>query len=68
MNTVRHEKEVDAALCALGVPYAVGGTEYYYSMLRRNMALRKLLGSDGGNKFTALGNENVSWGHSKTNY
>jgi hypothetical protein len=35
---------VDKEMCALGESYIKGGIEFYSKLLKRNIALRKLMG------------------------
>lgn len=54
---VNVEDEIDEELVQNPV-FAEGGMEFYGKILQRNIALRKLLGREGENMYTALGNEN----------
>lgn len=53
-----YDMAIDKELCEKNVIFAEGGKEFYEKLLTRNMALRKLLGSFGERKYSALGNEN----------
>lgn len=53
-----YDMAIDKELCEKNVIFAEGGNEFYEKMLKRNMALRKLLGTFGESKYSALGNEN----------
>lgn len=52
------EEQIDEELSQIP-ELAEGGKEYYEKILQRNVALRKLLGKEGENMYTALGNENT---------
>lgn len=52
------EAKSDRELKAKDPQLAKGGAEYYSQILKRNIALRKLLGKDGESLYSALGNEN----------
>ncbi|KAF7998416.1 hypothetical protein HCN44_009814 [Aphidius gifuensis] len=54
------EADVDKLLAQLGPVYVKGGHEYYEKLAKRNAALRRLLGGEGQNLYTANGNE-VIW-------
>ncbi|KAK8783514.1 hypothetical protein V5799_010117 [Amblyomma americanum] len=52
------DKEADHRAAALGRDYVEGGIEYYEKVLRRNRALRDLLGNEGAKYYTSKGNIN----------
>ncbi|KAF2359084.1 hypothetical protein FHG87_010166 [Trinorchestia longiramus] len=54
---VRAERTADSAAALLGERYVRAGVEYCDSIVRRNQALRDLMGEDGDSVFTAFGNE-----------
>lgn len=51
------DRKNDEALCKLGAEYIKGGQEFYEQTLRRNRAIRSLLGDEGKRIYTAYGNE-----------
>ncbi|XP_015597578.1 transmembrane protein 177 [Cephus cinctus] len=55
--TIRIEKDCDQTIAELGPEYVHGGLEFYDKMMKRNMALRTLLGEEGKKVFTVNGNE-----------
>ncbi|KRT81873.1 hypothetical protein AMK59_5928 [Oryctes borbonicus] len=55
---IYYEQYVDEFLKNKDPIFAEGGKEYYEKILQRNKALRKLLGREGENRFSSLGNEN----------
>ncbi|XP_076461933.1 transmembrane protein 177-like [Babylonia areolata] len=55
------DRKVDKQAAKLGLEYAEGGVEFYNKQLQRNMALRALLGSEGGKRYTAYGNDIHFW-------
>ncbi|KAK7493214.1 hypothetical protein BaRGS_00015551 [Batillaria attramentaria] len=55
------DRKVDRQAAALGCEYAEGGVEFYTKLLQRNIALRSLMGPDGGKKYTAYGNDIHFW-------
>lgn len=57
--TLLLEDRVERNVAALGEEYVQGGVEYYEKILKRNIALRTLLGSQGEKRFTACGNDNT---------
>lgn len=57
----RYDNSVDKAAARLRKIYAEGGVEYYDSVLKRNRALRTLLGSRGDKQFTYYGNIVSVW-------
>jgi len=59
-QSYRLDGQVDKALCGLGIEYIKGGQEFYEKILRRNRALRSLLGKYGEKIYTAYGNEQAS--------
>lgn len=55
------QRSADTNLSKLDdLAYVRGGAEYYASLVRRNMALRELLGTDGPSVYTSLGNDEVN--------
>ncbi|PNF25346.1 hypothetical protein B7P43_G10935 [Cryptotermes secundus] len=56
-TTVHYETQVDKEMCALGESYIKGGIEFYSKLLKRNIALRKLMGKKGEKLYTATGND-----------
>lgn len=58
MSEVYYETEVDKSLCALGPEYVEAGVIFYDKILKRNQALRELMGAEGEKKYSKLGNEN----------
>lgn len=59
MATVNYEANADRTVADLGEKYAIGGLEFYEKILQRNMALYKLMGSEGEKLYTAYGNDQV---------
>ncbi|XP_063534219.1 transmembrane protein 177 [Cydia strobilella] len=57
-SEVYYETEVDKSLCALGPEYVEAGVIFYDKILKRNQALRELMGAEGEKKYSKLGNEN----------
>lgn len=55
MLRVSTEEEIDETLASVGKEYAEAGVGFYDKILKKNMAIRHLTGS---NQFTALGNIN----------
>lgn len=55
---VYFEAEVDKQLCDLGPEFIESGVIFYDKLLKRNQALRELMGSEGEKKYSMLGNEN----------
>ncbi|KAL8600579.1 hypothetical protein ACOMHN_062450 [Nucella lapillus] len=55
------DRKVDRQAAALGLDYAEGGVEFYNKQLQRNIALRALIGSEGGKRYTAYGNDIHFW-------
>lgn len=53
-----YEMQCDQDLAQLGEVYIKGGLEFYDQMLKRNIALRTLMGSAGESLITIKGNEN----------
>lgn len=51
------DKKHSEVLCDLGPRYVEGGQEFYDKLIRRNKALRTLMGDDGKDTYTAYGNE-----------
>lgn len=51
------EGQVDKQLAKLGPDYVEGGKEFYAKLLKRNMAIRRLMGSEGKRKFNSHGDE-----------
>lgn len=58
MTEVYYETEVDKKLCDLGPHFIESGVIFYQKILERNQALRELMGREGENKYSKLGNEN----------
>ncbi|XP_041986906.1 transmembrane protein 177 [Aricia agestis] len=58
MTQVHYEVQVDQKLAELGPEYVKNGVEFYEKILKRNQALRELMGKEGESKYTKLGNEN----------
>ncbi|XP_063620965.1 transmembrane protein 177 [Cydia splendana] len=58
LSEVYYETEVDKSLCALGPEYVEAGVVFYDKILKRNQALRELMGAEGEKKYSKLGNEN----------
>lgn len=56
-SQVYYEQEIDKELKEKHPDLAEGGKEFYSQMLKRNVALRKLMGKEGESMYTALGNE-----------
>jgi len=56
-----NDNSVDKAAAKLRKAYAEGGVEYYEKVLRRNCALRTLLGSKGAKQYTRYGNVVSLW-------
>jgi len=55
-----YESKVDKELHAKDPLLVQGGLEFYDKILKRNMALRKLMGSEGKHVYSVLGNE-IYW-------
>lgn len=55
------DRKADQKAAELGPGYAAGGLEFYSRLLLRNMALRKLMGPEGGKRYTAYGNDIHFW-------
>lgn len=55
---IHYEQTIDEFLKGRDPIFVKGGKDYYEKMLQRNRALRKLLGKEGENRFSSLGNEN----------
>lgn len=55
------DRKVDREAAALGLEYAEGGFEFYSKLLQRNIALRALMGPEGGKRYTAYGNDIHFW-------
>ncbi|XP_004925524.1 transmembrane protein 177 isoform X1 [Bombyx mori] len=58
MTEVYYETEVDKKLCELGPEFIESGLVFYDKILKRNQALRELMGKEGEKKYSKLGNEN----------
>jgi len=56
-----YDNGADESTAKLRKIYAEGGVEYYNAVLRRNVALRTLLGSRGAKEFTYYGNVVSLW-------
>lgn len=54
-NQVSNDAEIDKKLASLGPQFVAAGFSYYDKHLKKNIALRNLIGDD---TYTALGNEN----------
>lgn len=54
-NQVSYDTEIDKKLCSLGPQFVEAGASYYGKLLKKNMALRELIGD---NTYTARGNVN----------
>ncbi|XP_053963064.1 transmembrane protein 177 [Anastrepha ludens] len=54
-NQVNYDTEIDKQLCSLGPQFVEAGSGYYDKLLKKNMALRELIGDD---TYTAKGNVN----------
>lgn len=54
-NQVSTDAEIDKKLASLGPQFVAAGYIYYDKHLKKNIALRNLIGDD---TYTALGNEN----------
>lgn len=50
------EEDVDENLCALGPKFIQSGIEFYDNLLKRNIALRELMGSEGESSYSTIGN------------
>lgn len=55
---VYYETEIDEELCGHGKEFIESGISFYDKLLKRNQALRELMGSEGERKYSMLGNEN----------
>lgn len=53
-----YEEKIDRELKEFSPVFAEGGKQFYTQILERNKALRVLMGKDGENEYTVLGNEN----------
>ncbi|KAI5642711.1 hypothetical protein NE865_05237 [Phthorimaea operculella] len=58
MTEVYYESEADKKLCELGEDFIESGVIFYDKLLKRNQALRELMGKEGEKKYSKLGNEN----------
>lgn len=58
MTEVHYETETDRKLCELGLEYIESGKMFYEKLLKRNQALRELMGREGEQKYSIYGNEN----------
>ncbi|KAM3964170.1 transmembrane protein 177 [Aphomia sociella] len=58
VTEVYYETNVDKKLCELGPDFIESGVIVYEKLLQRNQALRELMGKEGENKYSKLGNEN----------
>lgn len=58
MTEVHYETVVDKKLCELGPEFIESGVIFYDKLLKRNQALRELMGAEGERKYSKLGNEN----------
>lgn len=59
-TTTYFEKKVDKEIAELGPEYAEGGKEFYDSIIKRNVALRTLLGAHGTKLYKKDGDEIIS--------
>jgi hypothetical protein len=57
-SQVFYETKIDEELKKKNVIFAQGGKEFYSKLADRNIALRKLLGTEGERIYSILGNEN----------
>ncbi|OXU18508.1 hypothetical protein TSAR_000578 [Trichomalopsis sarcophagae] len=64
--TTYTEKEVDKELSKLGPEYIQGGKEFYDKILKRNVATRILLGTEGSRQFNRDGDEIFFIRHKRT--
>ncbi len=55
--TYHWEEKADEAAAGISEEYAQGAFEFYTKILKRNLAMRSLLGDEGPKLFTALGND-----------
>ncbi|KAG7306252.1 hypothetical protein JYU34_008852 [Plutella xylostella] len=55
---VYYETVVDKKLCEVNPEFVECGVTFYDKMLKRNQALRELMGKEGESKYTKFGNEN----------
>ena len=55
--TYHWEEKADEEAASISDEYAQGALEFYTKILKRNVAMRSLLGDDGPKLFTALGND-----------
>lgn len=58
-----YEEKIDRELKELSPVFAEGGQQFYSQILERNKALRVLMGKEGENVYTVLGNENFIFRH-----
>ncbi|XP_049867976.1 transmembrane protein 177 [Pectinophora gossypiella] len=63
MTEVHYETRTDKTLCDLGPDFVESGVIFYDKLLKRNQALRELMGKEGEKKYTKLGNENYGIRH-----
>lgn len=63
LTEIQYETAVDKQLAELGPEFVQSGTVFYDKMLNRNKALRELMGNEGQNKYSVLGNENFFLRH-----
>lgn len=56
-TTIHYDTESIEKISELGPDYVEGGQEFYANILRRNKALRHLLGNEGVKLYSATGNE-----------
>lgn len=54
-NQVSTDADIDKTLASMGPKFIAAGASYYDKHLKKNIALRDLIGDD---TYTALGNEN----------
>ncbi|XP_077286338.1 transmembrane protein 177 [Arctopsyche grandis] len=50
------EESVDEKLCELGPKFIQSGIEFYDNLIKRNIALRELLGGEGESSYSTTGN------------
>lgn len=59
VSCVSYETSADETAANINENYAKGGLEYYEKILKRNIALRSLMGEKGEALYTAYGNDQV---------
>lgn len=60
---VSYEASIDQKLCDTDPEFAQAGAIFYDKILKRNQALRELMGNEGERKYSKLGNENFGIRH-----